>query len=202
MATNNTQAPSHAPPDLNARIAQRLSSLRDAAGLSLQALADKAGVSRSMISLVERGESSPTAAVLEKLATGLGLTLASFFDFPAQSASPVARRREQPTWVDPASGYLRRAVSPAAARSTTRLVEVEFPPGRRVSYETASRSAPVDQHVWVLQGEMEVTVGRECWLLKRGDCLWFPLDQKTAFRNPGRQPARYAVIVTEAGRAA
>ena len=188
-------------PDLNARIAQRLASLRDESGLSLQALADQSGVSRSMISLIERGESSPTAAVLEKLATGLGLTLASFFDFPAQAASPLARRREQPTWVDPASGYLRRSVTPSAARSTTRLVEVEFPAGKSVAYETASRSSPVDQHVWVLQGEMEVTVGKERWLLKRGDCLWFPLDRKTAFRNPTRQPARYVVIVTEAGRA-
>ena len=187
--------------DLNSRIAQRLAALRDESGLSLQALADQSGVSRSMISLIERGESSPTAAVLEKLATGLGLTLASFFDFPAQAASPLARRREQPTWVDPASGYLRRSVTPSAARSTTRLVEVEFPAGRSVAYETASRSSPVDQHVWVLQGEMEVTVGKERWLLKRGDCLWFPLDRKTAFRNPTHQPARYAVIVTEQGRA-
>lgn len=188
-------------PGLEARIAQRLATLRESAGLSLQALADKAGVSRSMISLVERGESSPTAAVLEKLATGLGLTLASFFDFPAGAASPLARRREQPTWVDPASGYRRRTVTPTAARSVTRLVEVEFPAGKSVAYDTASRSSPVDQHVWVLQGEMEVTVGKESWRLKRGDCLWFPLDRKTAFRNPTRQAARYAVVVTEQGHA-
>jgi transcriptional regulator with XRE-family HTH domain len=188
-------------PDVNTRIAQRLAALRESAGLPLQALADRSGVSRSMISLIERGESSPTAAVLEKLATGLGLTLASFFEFPSRAASPVARRREQPTWVDPASGYRRRTVTPPGARSTTRLVEVEFPAGKRVAYDTASRSSPVDQHVWVLQGEMEVTVGSERWLLKRGDCLWFPLDRKTAFRNPTRQPARYAVVVTEQGRA-
>lgn len=189
-------------PGLEARIAQRLATLRESAGLSLQALADRAGVSRSMISLVERGESSPTAAVLEKLATGLGLTLASFFDFPAGPASPVARRREQPTWVDPASGYLRRTLTPTAARSATRLVEVEFPPGKRVAYSTTARSAPVDQHVWMLQGEMEVTVGSQRWRLRRGDCLWFRLDQETAFRNPTRQAARYAVVVTEAGRGA
>jgi transcriptional regulator with XRE-family HTH domain len=189
------------PPGLEARIARRLGTLREAAGLSLQALADQSGVSRSMLSLIERGESSPTAVVLEKLATALGLTLASFFDFPVQAASPLARRREQPTWIDPASGYLRRTLTPAAARSTTRLVEIEFPAGKSITYDTASRSSAVDQHVWMLQGEMEVTVGKQAWHLKRGDCLWFPLDQKTAFRNPTRLPARYAVIVTESGRA-
>ncbi|MFM2287374.1 MAG: hypothetical protein RL684_517 [Pseudomonadota bacterium] len=187
-------------PDLNERIAGRLAVLRDESGLSLQALADQTGVSRSMISLVERGESSATAAVLEKLATGLGLTLASFFDFPTQSASPLARRREQPTWVDPASGYLRRAVTPAGARSGTRLVEVLFPAGKRVSYDTESRSPPVDQHVWVLEGEIEVTVGKQSWQLRRGDCLWFALNQKTAFHNTTQRAARYAVIVSEGGR--
>src|SRR5205807_7058073 len=62
--------------DLNQRIAARVRGLRAAQGLSLAALAGKSGVSRSMISLIERGESSPTAVVLEKLAAGLGVTLA------------------------------------------------------------------------------------------------------------------------------
>ena len=68
---------------LNARIAARVRELRAARGLSLDALATRTGVSRSMISLVERGESSPTAVVLEKLSVGLGVPLASLFDAPA-----------------------------------------------------------------------------------------------------------------------
>src|SRR5262247_4899846 len=87
------------PSDLNARIAERVRELRAARGLSLDALAGKSGVSRSMISLVERGESSPTAVVLEKLAAGLGVTLASLFDAPADPAKsprgPIARRPDQ-----------------------------------------------------------------------------------------------------------
>src|SRR5919106_6659170 len=99
---------------LNQLIAARIGELRAAQGLSLDALATRSGVSRSMISLIERGESSPTAVVLDKLATGLGVMLASLFDAPATStpapASPVARREDQPQWRDPASGYLRRNV--------------------------------------------------------------------------------------------
>src|SRR5438093_13707716 len=97
-------------PDLNQRIAERVRELRAAQGLSLDALASKSGVSRSMISLIERGESSPTAVVLEKLAAGLGVMLASLFDAPVAAAQapsgPVARRNDQPQWKDPASGYL------------------------------------------------------------------------------------------------
>src|SRR5436190_15302044 len=86
--------------DLNQRIAGRVRELRAARGLSLDALASKSGVSRSMISLIERGESSPTAVVLEKLAAGLAVTLPSLFDAPAAAAlapeGPVARRDDQP----------------------------------------------------------------------------------------------------------
>src|SRR2546429_9751322 len=57
--------------DLNQRIAERVRELRAAHGLSLDALAGKSGVSRSMISLIDRGESSPTAVALEKAAAGL-----------------------------------------------------------------------------------------------------------------------------------
>src|SRR5438309_1195203 len=86
--------------DLNARIAERVRELRAQRGLSLDALARKSGVSRSMISLIERGESSPTAVVLEKLAAGLGVMLASLFDAPAAApqtpSGPVARRDDPP----------------------------------------------------------------------------------------------------------
>src|SRR5437879_11989716 len=98
--------------DLNQRIAERVRELRAAHGLSLDALAAKSGVSRSMISLVERGESSPTAVVLEKLAAGLGVMLASLFDPPVAAAQapsgPVARRDDQALWRDPARGLPRR----------------------------------------------------------------------------------------------
>src|SRR6476660_4893793 len=103
--------------DLNQRIASRVRELRATNRLSLDALAGKSGVSRSMISLIERGECSPTAVVLEKLAAGLGVTLPSMFVAPSAVRQPlngpVARRKDQPQWQDPASGYLRRNVSPA-----------------------------------------------------------------------------------------
>src|SRR5438046_10360049 len=85
--------------DLNQRIADRVRELRAARGLSLDALATKSDVSRSMISLIERGESSPTAVVLEKLAGGLGVMLASLFDAPPATQTtggPVARPADQP----------------------------------------------------------------------------------------------------------
>jgi transcriptional regulator with XRE-family HTH domain len=186
-------------PSVNERIAARVSELRAAHDLSLDELATKSGVSRSMISLIERGESSPTAAVLEKLAAGLTVTLASLFDAPTAEGrlpgGPIARRSDQPEWQDPASGYLRRNVSPPGVPQPMRIVDVHFPAGKRVAFDTASRAARVYQQVWVLEGSIEITLGAERHRLREGDCLAMQLDSPTMFRNPTRKPARYAVVI-------
>jgi transcriptional regulator with XRE-family HTH domain len=184
--------------NLNQRIAQRVRELRAAQGLSLDALAGKSGVSRSMISLIERGESSPTAAVLEKLAVGLNVALASLFDAPtaAQGPSrPLVRREEQPQWKDPASGYVRRIISPPGVPHPMQIVEVHFPPGERVAFESSGRDVRVHQQVWVLEGAMEITWGEECYRLREGDCLAMQVDRPIMFHNRTRKPARYAVVI-------
>jgi transcriptional regulator with XRE-family HTH domain len=185
--------------DLNQRIAGRVRELRAARGLSLDTLAGKSGVSRSMISLIERGESSPTAVVLERLAAGLGVPLASLFDPPASAAEAsrgaVARRDDQPQWRDPASGYLRRNVSPPGMPQPVRIVEVLFPPRERVAFENNGRDKRLHQQVWVLEGEIEITVGAEVHRLHKGDCLAMQLELPTMFYNPTGKPTRYAVVI-------
>jgi transcriptional regulator with XRE-family HTH domain len=184
--------------DVNQRLAGRVRGLRAARRLSLDGLAAKSGVSRSMISLVERGESSPTAVVLEKLAAGLDVTLASLFDTPedaAPASGPVARRADQPEWRDPASGYVRRNVSPPAVPQPMQIVEVRFPPGARVAFERGGRDVRVYQQVWMIEGMLEVRVGSAGHRLREGDCLAMQLDAPILFHNPTRKPARYAVVI-------
>jgi len=191
-------------PALDRRIAERVRELRAAHGLSLDALASKSRVSRSMLSLIERGESSPTAVVLAKVATGLGVTLASLFDAPAATAraprGPVARRADQSEWQDPASGYRRRNVSPPGVPQPMQIVEVHFPPGGRVAFETGAGDVRVHQQVWVLDGAIDVTLGADRHRLRAGDCLAMQLDRPTMFHNPGRKAARYAVVIASEPR--
>lgn len=185
---------------INDRIAARVRQIRTDRGLSLKTLAETSDVSRSMISLIERGESSPTAVVLEKLATGLGVPLASLFDAPAAPPEPVSRRAAQVEWRDPASGYVRRNLSPAGFPSPIQIVEVTFPPGARVAYETGVRPGVTHQQVWVLQGTIAVTLGHERFDLGAGDCLAMILDRPIAYHNPTPKPARYAVIIVAGDR--
>ena len=75
------------------------------------------------------------------------------------------------------------------------IVEVHFPPGGRVAFETGARERPVCQQVWVLAGTIDVTVGGERHRLCDGDCLAMRLDRPTMFHNPTRKPVRYAVVI-------
>jgi transcriptional regulator with XRE-family HTH domain len=189
--------------DLNARIAGRVRTLRTGLGISLDALAARCDVSRSMLSLVERGESSPTAVVLDKIATGLGVSLATLFDDADAPADPGSRRAERTPWRDPQSGYVRCNVSPPGFPSPIQIVEVVLPAGARVAYETGARDAAIHQQIWVREGSIEVTHGSVTHRLAEDDCLAMQLDQPTAFRNRTRKPARYVVVLaTERARVA
>lgn len=149
-----------------------------------------------MISLIERGQSSATAVVLEKLASGLGVSLNALFTLPNSAAEPLTRHAQQVEWRDPQSGYVRRQLTPSAAAFPTQLVEIIFPPGARVAYESAAREPRIHQQVWLLDGGIILSVGDETYTLAKGDCLGFMLDRPTWFHNPYSEPARYLVALT------
>lgn len=180
---------------LDSEIGRRIRALRAARGLSLDALAELSVVSRAMLSRVERGESSPTAQLLNRICGGLGVTLSALFASTENAPSPLARRADQPVWRDPATGYVRRNLSPPGLGAPFDLVEVEFPPGKSVSFDNA-RAGGLAQLVWLIEGRLEITLGDERFQLDAGDCLFMRLDRPIRFHNPSKAPARYAVVLS------
>lgn len=181
--------------DVALSIAERLKHLRSSRGLTLDQLAEVSGVSRAMISRIERAEASPTAALLARLCSALGLSLSVFFEPEEAPAEPLLRREDQPVWRDPESGYLRRVVGPRGTRARVDVVEVEFPACAEVRFHGQPGSRAQWQHVWVFEGSMEVSVADKTHTLSAGDCLYMNVDDVRAFRNPSLDPARYAVII-------
>ncbi len=178
---------------VGSRVAERRAALK----LSLDDLAARTGVSRAMISRIERGEVHASAVVLDRLCGGLGLTLSALFARAA--GAPLLRRADQPEWRDPSSGYVRRDVAPPGTGSAVRIVEVEFPAGAEVSLE-ATPHRHIDQHVWLIDGQIEITLPTGTHRLAPGDCLYMVPDSGITFRNPGRRAARYAVVLTSEPR--
>jgi len=168
-------------------------SIRMARHLTVSALAEASGVSRAMITKIEQGEAQPTAALLARLASALGLTLSDLIARAEERTERVARAAEQPVWIDPSSGYRRRAISPAAGVDL-QLVEVELPPGATASMPVESYLA-IDQQIWVLAGTLLFTEGGEVHELAEGDCLQLGRPQPCQFANPTGESCRYLVAL-------
>ncbi|CAB3755613.1 helix-turn-helix domain-containing protein [Paraburkholderia solisilvae] len=186
--------------DINSRIATVVRSLRGELEMTLEDLAKVSGVSRSMLSLIERGECSATAVVLEKIATALRVPLASLFEDPVQAVSPVSRSVDRRAWTDPQTGYKRWNISPPGLATPIQIVEVLFPPGATVAYETGERKPAVHQQIWVQRGVMEVTLGDVIYTLRKGDCLDMQLNVPITYHNATDEPARYAVVIVAPDR--
>ncbi|NBH05816.1 XRE family transcriptional regulator [Amycolatopsis sp. SID8362] len=180
---------------LSARLAATVHATRTSRGLSAAALAERSGVSRAMIGKIERGDVQPTAALLAKLSDALGLTLSELIARAEGDERRLVRAAEQPVWVDPETGYRRRAVSPAGGRPLE-LVEVELPPGAEVPM-AAGTYAFLHQQIWVLAGQLRFHEGARVHELAAGDCLQLGAPSDCVFTNPGALPCRYLVALVK-----
>ena len=180
--------------EIETRIARRLARLRAERKWSLEALAERTGISRATLSRLERAELSPTAAMLGKLCTVYGWTLSRFMAEAETRAPNLVPSRDQAEWKDPASGYRRRIVSPPASGLRGELVEVRMPAGGTVSFD-ASPIAGLEHHLWMLEGSLTLEVEGSPFWLRAGDCLRYVLAGPTRFKNPGKREARYVVAM-------
>ncbi|WP_422368649.1 helix-turn-helix domain-containing protein [Pelagibius sp.] len=181
--------------DLSDRIAKKIQFERAERGWSLADVASRSGVSKAMISKVERCETSPTAVVLSKLAGAFGLTLSAFLVEDDDPASRVSRAELQSTWVDPASGYTRTMLSPTLG-GAIELVKITLPAKARIAFP-AQAYAPVYQLVWVISGCLRVQEGEVEHTLEAGDCLELGPAADCVFENPTGNTIDYLTMVTK-----
>jgi transcriptional regulator with XRE-family HTH domain len=175
-------------------LAARIHRERTSREWSLDDLASRSGVSRAMISKIERQECSPTATVLGRLSGAFGITISGLLADPNDSAKRLLRFREQQTWKDPATRYVRRAVSPPTG-SPLQLVEVKFPPRARVTYPVAAYTF-LHHQIWVLSGHLRFTEGDTVHDLRKGDCLQLGPPAECIYENPSAsRECRYVVAV-------
>lgn len=175
------------------QLSARLRAEREVREWSLVELAERSGVSKAMISKIERSESSPTAAVLGKLSGAFGLTLSTLLARAESGASRLQRAKSQDQWRDPESGYFRRAVI-AGPSSPFEVTEVTLPAGASVDMPRESYLF-IRQAIWVLAGVLQFSEGTVTHRLSVGDSLLLAEPQDCRFENVSSRPCRYAVIL-------
>ena len=183
--------------ELTRVIADRVRRERAALALSLEDLAERSGVSKAMISKIERAETSATAVVLGKLAGAFGLTLSALLVDEAEPAGRVCRVAEQMRWTDPETGYVRTQVSPGFG-GLIEVVEVSLPKGARVPFPGSSFRR-VHQLIWVLSGTLRLSEGEITHRLDQGDSLALDKPVDRVFANDGETACRYAIIMSRRG---
>ncbi|MFI5730371.1 helix-turn-helix domain-containing protein [Kribbella sp. NPDC051587] len=181
--------------DLSDSLAATVQAARIAQDLSVNALAERSGVSRAMIGKIERGEAQPTAILLGRLSGALGMTLSELVARAENTGDLLRRAADQPVWTDPVTGYQRRALSPVTD-GPLELVEVQLPPGASVSYP-ADAYIFKSQQLWILEGQLELHEGQEVHQLNPGDCLQLSAPSPTTFRNPTDTSCRYVVALVK-----
>jgi len=177
----------------NSKLASHLRSLRETHDMTLAVLAERSGLSRATLSRIENADVSPTAETLGQLAAVYALPISQLLSPLEHGFQPVLRRGEQSVWRDPGHEFVRRSVSPSNGQLSVELIEGELGPEQLITY--AAPAIPgQEHHVYVLSGQMQITVEGNAHDLRPGDCLRYILFGETIFRTSNAS-CRYVIAL-------
>ncbi len=178
-----------------AQLPARLKEARRAQGLSLDAVAKLSGVSRSMVSQIERGESSPTIATLWNLTRALGVDFAGLLDMSTAPARiETLRAQDVPTIDNMGKGVRIRILSPPEEAGKHEVYELVFSLDGLLDSQPHTRGAR--EHLTVMEGVLDVTSGDNTSRLQAGDTARYSADVPHQIRAIGA--ARAFLVVQDA----
>ena len=180
------------------RLGERVRDLRRGRGLTLNGLAELSGVSRAMISKLERGEKNPTLVVAAKLAEGLGVTLSRLAGIEERREVAVVPRERCMIMRDPETGFERQLLSPNFAGLGVEFIRNKIPKGS-TSGDFPPHRRGVEEHVVVERGTLRAVLGGKEYLLKEGDALYFEADVPHRFDNAGEGECSYYLVISSRG---
>lgn len=180
--------------EIAARLAARLKEERSLKGLSLDALSKLSGVSRSMLSQIERGESSPTVAILWNLTRALNIDFSTLLDHEMRPANPIREvltAGRTPVIRNVEAGCEIRILSSAEAVGSTEVYDIRFSAG--AALESDPHEIGTIEHLTVLEGMLTVTSAEETVIAATGDTIRYSADVPHAIR--AESAARALLIV-------
>ena len=180
------------------RLGVRVKDLRRERGFTLEELAGRAGVSRAMISKLERGEKNPTLVIAARLAEGLGVSLSRLAGVEERREVVVTPRERCMVLRDPETGFERQSLSPTFAGRGVEFVRNVVPEGSTSGDFPAHRKG-VEEHIVVEKGELRATLGAEEYVLREGDALYFEADVPHRFDNAGEGECSYYLVIVSKG---
>ena len=182
-----------------AALGNRIRQERIARKLGLEELSARCAVSRSMLSAVERGQKVPTVLVLDRIATGLGTSIARLLGEESRSRVVILRREQQDVVHDPA-GWQRRILSPVLPGVEFEFMRTTIEPGVDAGV-FAPHAQGSREYVAVERGTLRLTIDGTAVLLHPGDSIYYDGDCRHGFANPGRTACVYYLAMDVSGTA-
>lgn len=180
-----------------AEVGFRLKHLRTRAGFTLEDLCIASGVSRAMLSKVERGEKSPTLTILVRIAAGLGVSLSTLMGAePTLAAATVIRANKRLTFKDPETGFERHILSPNHVENGVELLLHRIPPGES-SGTLPPYNVPTEKFLVVDEGQLTVCIGERRYDLKSGDSFYFEVREPYRFINNAKTSCAYYLVIVQ-----
>jgi len=179
------------------RLPENLRRIRRERHLTMDALSFRCGVSRAMISKIERGDSVPTATVLGKLAAGLEIGLSHLLGGAKIRAPLLLQPGDQPVFRDPESGLERRSLSPLFSDRMVDFALNTLPARSSVSFP--SHHHGVEEYLYVSRGALIVVVGEERFTVRQGSSLFYHAHVVHEFHNETDQAAEFFIVVDSTG---
>lgn len=182
--------------DILSRLPARLKAARRDKGLSLEAVSNLSGVSRSMVSQIERGESSPTIATLWNLTRALQVDFAGLLDAEASGDHiSVLRASDVPSIDNMGQGCQIRILSPPEDAGHHEIYDLRFAPDGALVSPPHTRGA--QEQLTVIEGTLTVTSGAASEILAVGDTARYAADVQHSI-CAAKDPARAFLVVKDA----
>ena len=180
------------------RLGERVRALRRERGWTLEMLAERSGVSRAMISKLERGEKNPTLVVAAKVAEGLGMNLSQLIGVEEKRKVVVVPRERRMTMRDPETGFERQLLSPSLSGRGVEFMR-NVVPENSTSGELLPHRRGVEEYVVVERGRLRAVLGGEEYVLEEGDAAYFEADVAHRFDNAGEGECSYYLVIDSKG---
>ena len=187
----STTLTNNAPPEVGATL-QRL---RLARGLTLEDLSRIAGVSKSMLSQIEREKANPTIAITWRLANALGVQIGELLSSEVRSAEliRVVDAHEIPTLPGAHAGYSLRILGPMDLAGKYEWYELILAPGGELASQ--AHDPGTGEHLTVITGTVELEVGNEKKKIRHGATARYSADHNHVIRNTGKTEAKAVLVV-------
>lgn len=173
----------------------RLKAFRKNRHFTMEVLSERANVSKSMISKIERGDVQPTIEVAARIAKALGTHITNILEPDRHRRVALMRSRRQPVLIDERTGIIQHVISPVVEQVDVRWLHVTLPASTQVTSFNAQMKPGGEKYLYMLKGELHIYVDDKEYRVKEGDSFKCDAEFSHQVENKSQQPVEYFLLL-------